>query len=103
MKKANRGDWVQIHQVVFSPGERSQNIPEETKKVPLELRVKGWLVLPEASIGEQAVIKTPAGRELEGKLVAINPPFAHGFGEPVQELLEIGPELRKLLAEEGSE
>ncbi len=103
MEKALKGDWVQIHQVVFSPGERAPNIPEETRKVPLELRVKGWLVIPEARIGEDAVIKTPAGRELEGRLVSINPPFTHGFGEPVPELLEIGPELRELLEEEGTE
>lgn len=102
MEKARKGDWVQVHQVIFSPGERSPNIPEETKKVPLELRVKGWLEIPEAQVGEEAVIKTPAGRELEGRLVAVNPPFTHGFGKPVQELLEIGPELRALLREEGA-
>ena len=101
MEKACRGDWVQIYQVIFSPGERSPTIPEETKKVPLELRVKGWLMVPEAQVGEDAIIKTPAGRELEGRLLAVNPPFEHGFGRPVPELLALGPELRALLKEEG--
>jgi len=102
MKIARQGDWVQIHRVILSPGERAEQVPEETKKVPLELRVKGWLLLDKASEGEEVVIKTPAGRELEGKLIAVNPPFMHGFGSPIPELLEVGSELRAYLEEEGS-
>lgn len=101
MKKAKQGDWVKIHSIVLKPGERAANIPEDTKKVPLELWAKGWLEEKEASIGAEVTVKTVTGRLLKGNLSAINPAIEHDFGEPIPELLEIGVELRKLLREEG--
>ena len=40
---AKKGDWVQVHQIILKPEERTAKIPEETKKVPLELWVKGYV------------------------------------------------------------
>lgn len=99
MKSAKKGDWVQIHQIILSPSERAPQIPDETRKVPLELQVKGFLVNDSAEIGEEATIRTLIDRELSGKLVAIRPSYEVNYGEPQQELLAIGPELRAILRE----
>jgi hypothetical protein len=34
---------------------------------------------------------------MTGKLVAENPPYIHGFGRPIPELLGVGAELRALV------
>jgi hypothetical protein len=98
--KAKRGDWVQIHNIILQPGERSPRIPEETQKVPFEMRVSGFLIEPEAEMGQNVSIQTLIGRTHSGKLVAINPRYPHTFGEPVPELLTIGIELRAFLTQE---
>lgn len=98
--KARVGDYVQIHSVVLKPGERAPQVPEETQKVPLEMRVKGF-ALHEAEVGSLIRVRTLTGREVEGTLEEVNPKFKHDFGAPVPELLTVGLELRKLLAEEG--
>ena len=35
--KAKAGDFVRIHNIVLKVGERADNLPEDTKKVPLEM------------------------------------------------------------------
>ncbi|MCK7476174.1 MAG: 2-amino-4-oxopentanoate thiolase subunit OrtA [Candidatus Moduliflexus flocculans] len=91
-----KGSWVQVEQVVMQPGERAPQVPEDTKAVPLMLWVKGTL-LEEASVGDTVEIETAIGRRMTGKLVAENPPYTHGFGRPIPELLGVGAELRALL------
>jgi len=39
---AKKGDWVQIQVTILHPEERAPQVPEDTKKVPLEMRVKGF-------------------------------------------------------------
>ncbi|MFN3329232.1 MAG: 2-amino-4-oxopentanoate thiolase subunit OrtA [Fervidobacterium sp.] len=95
---AKKGDWVQIEKVILSPQERAPQVPEDTKSVPLSMRVKGFLLDESAKIGNNVRIKTLTGRVVEGKLVAINPKYEHDFGEPVPELLTIGMELRDILS-----
>jgi len=90
------GTWVQIHKVVLKAGERSPNVPEETSKVPFEMRVKGFL-LHDAGIGDRVKIRTVINREIEGTLLEANPIFLHTFGAPVPELLHIGEALRGIL------
>lgn len=97
--KAKRGNWVQIHKIILQPGERSPRIPEETQKVPYEMRVKGFLLDNEAEIGQNVSIRTLIGRTQSGKLIAINPRHPHSFGDPVPELLSIGNEIREFLEE----
>lgn len=102
-EKVAKGTWVEIHTIILLPGERAQQIPEDTQAVPLEMYAKGFLV-DEATLGENATITTAAGRRLTGTLGAENPPYDHGFGAPVPELSVIGIELRTLLREaEGGE
>ena len=92
-----QGAWVQIERTVLRPDERAPHIPEETRKVSLMLWTKGFLD-HEARLGETVEIRTAIGRRLTGKLVAVNPPYVHGFGRPIPELLEVGNELRSLIA-----
>ncbi len=98
--KANCDDWVQIHKIILQPDKRSPRSPEETQKVPYEMRVKGFLIDNEAEIGQDISVRTLIGRIYTGKLISIKPPYTHNYGEPVPELLEIGIELREFLNEE---
>ena len=91
-----KGSWVQVEQVVMKPGERAPQVPEATTAVPLMLWVKGTL-LEEASVGDTVEVETAIGRRMTGKLVAETPPYIHGFGRPIPELLGVGAELRALL------
>src|SRR5512139_3447867 len=90
------GTWVEVHRIVLAAGERAPQIPADTQAVPLEMRVKGFLVEP-AALGQEAEIQTAAGRRLRGTLTAINPAYTHGFGPPIPELSTIGPEVRAIL------
>ncbi|KAB3537301.1 2-amino-4-ketopentanoate thiolase [Alkaliphilus pronyensis] len=95
---AKKGTWVRIHDIVLTAEERSPNIPDDTKKVPLEMWTKGF-ILQDASIGDIVEVKTITGRKVKGRLVEINPYYSHNFGEFVPELLEIGLQLKTLLWE----
>ncbi|MFN7951989.1 MAG: 2-amino-4-oxopentanoate thiolase subunit OrtA [bacterium] len=97
-ERAARGAWVEIHAVILSPGERAPNVPADTRALPLELRVRGFLVDDAAVRGDGVAIRTRAGRVLRGRLVAIQPGYDHGFGAPVPALAEVGEEARALLA-----
>lgn len=93
---AAKDTWVEIHRVVLEPGERAPQVPADTRAVPLEMTVKGFLT-DAADIGDEVEIVTPAGRRLRGVLRAINPAYTHGFGPPLEELSPIGEELRAIL------
>jgi hypothetical protein len=95
--KAIKGQWVNIHRCIFTSEQRAPQVPEDTKKVPLEMWVKGFLLDDEAEIGESVKIKTITGREESGDLFEINPTYRHSFGEFVPELLQVGIQLREIL------
>ncbi len=90
------GTWVEIHRVVLGPAERAPQVPDDTKAVPLEMRVKGFLLEP-GMLGEEVTIVTPAGRHLRGTLTEVNPAYTHSFGAPIPELSTIGEEIRAIL------
>ena len=92
-----KGTWVEVHRIVLAPGERAAQVPQDTKRVPLEMRAKGFLA-ETAGVGEQAEIVTPAGRRLRGTLTEINPAYVHSFGSPIPELSTIGAEVRAMLS-----
>jgi hypothetical protein len=94
---AKKNDWVQIHIDVLKPEERATNIPEDTRRVPLEMWVKGRLENETAEIGEIVTITTKAGRRVEGTLCAVNPSFKHNFGDYVPELDEIEETVKSIL------
>lgn len=94
------GTWVELHRIELPAGGRAPQVPADTGGLPLELRVKGFLV-GAAAVGEEAEIETVTGRRQRGTLVEVNPPYLHSFGAPVPELSKIGTETRAILREEG--
>jgi hypothetical protein len=92
------GTWVEIHRIVLAAGERAPQVPEDTRAVPLEMRVKGFLVAP-AALGGEARIVTRAGHRWRGTLTEVNPAYTHSFGPPVPELSTIGAEVRAMVRE----
>ena len=99
VEKVKKGTWVEIHGIVLTPDERAPKLPDDTSKVPLEMRVKGFLVI-DAIISEEVEIMTVTGRRLSGILSEINPAYDHGFGPAIPELVTIGGEVRALIAQE---
>jgi len=93
---AKKGDWVMVHNIVLEPKDRAPQIPEETKKVPLEMWMKGFL-LEDAKVGEVVNIETIVGRKVSGKLVEIHPSHKHDYGNHVPEILQIGKKLKEIL------
>ncbi|PID79532.1 MAG: 2-amino-4-ketopentanoate thiolase [Clostridiales bacterium] len=93
---AKKGDYVNVYNVVLSPAERAPQVPDDTKKVPLEMWVRGFLTA-DAELNQEATIKTITGREVTGKLVEENPTYRHSFGEHVPEIFQIGIQLKGLL------
>jgi len=95
-ERISSGTWVEIHGIVLAPAQRADHIPEDTKRLPLEMRVKGFLV-NNAAVGDQVEIVTVTGRRLRGTLAQVNPSYAHGFGAPIPELQRIAGEVRARL------
>lgn len=93
---AKKGEWVKIYRVILKPEERAPQVPDDTKLVPLEMWVKGFLTA-DAELGDIVEVKTITGRMESGKLVEINPTYTHSFGNFVPELLQIGLDLKKIL------
>ena len=83
-----KGSWVQIKKTVLTPNERAVNLPETTKKVPLLLWVKGYL-LNDSELGDKVEIKTVTGRIEAGVLITVNPFYSHSYGNFVPEILKI--------------
>ena len=71
----------------------------QTKNVPLEMCVKGWLQEEEAKLGDTVTIKTVVGRLETGELMEEKPCYALNYGEFVPEILEIDQQLRGVLFE----
>lgn len=94
--KVPKGTWVRIHDIVLQPSERAPHLPDDTKKVPLEMWIKGFLQ-EDANIGDVVVIKTITGRIEKGRLIEVNPHYDHDFGLFVPELLQIGIQLKEIL------
>lgn len=91
-----KGAFVEIEKIVLNCEDRSPAIPEDTKKTPLKMWVKGYL-LKDAEIGEEAEIETVIGRRIKGKVVEENPSYDHGFGKHVEEIAYIGKQAKEML------
>lgn len=97
-----KNTWVRIHKIILKPEERSPNLPEETRIVPLELWVKGFL-MKDADIGDTVSVRTRTGRIEGGTLTEVNPTYRHSFGEFVPEILAIDEIVKKALYGEQDE
>jgi hypothetical protein len=92
-----KGEWVQIHNIILKPEERTAKIPEDTKKVPLERWVKGFLN-SDAKMGDVVEVTTRVGRIVEGTLVEVNPTYDYGFGDIyIPELLKISRQVKDIV------
>jgi len=93
---AKKNDWALIQWTTLTCDERAPQVPDDTKKVPLETWVKGYLQA-DAEIGDQVTVQTVTGRLETGKLIEVNPTYRHSFGEFVPEILEIDRRLQAAL------
>ncbi len=96
---AKKGQWVRIKNTILQVGERAPQVPEETRAVPLEMWINGFLVNDGAQLGDTVKINSLADMIHEGTLVEIGPGYDIDYGRPQPELLAIGPELRAILKE----
>jgi hypothetical protein len=92
-----KGSWVQITRIVLEPEERYTAIPAETKKVPLQMWIKGWLV-KDAKLGDEVQIKTRTNRLEKGTLLALNPTYHHDYGDFVPEILTMDRIIQEWMA-----
>lgn len=96
METIKKGSWVRVYAVVLKSTERSPNLPDDTKKVPLEMWNKGFLQT-DAKIGDRVTVKTLTNRFVEGRLLEENPTYTHSYGKFVPEILPIGRQLKDIL------
>ncbi len=93
---AKIGDYVTVYAVVLTPEERAPQAPEDTRKCPLEMRVRGFL-LADGELEDTVTIETITGRHVTGALVEVAPTYTHSFGKHVPEIFQIGKQLRAML------
>jgi len=91
-----KGEWVRIHKIILKPEERAPQAPDDTKKVPLEMWVKGFLS-SDANMGDDVAITTVTGRKETGALIEVDPYYEHSFGKFVPEILAIDSQVRGML------
>lgn len=91
-----KGEWVSIHKNILEPSQRAPQVPDDTKAVPLELWVKGYLQ-KDANIGDEVEVVTLTKRIENGTLLEVNPTYKHDFGKFVPELLKVGAQVREIL------
>ncbi|WHH61245.1 2-amino-4-oxopentanoate thiolase subunit OrtA [Petroclostridium sp. X23] len=92
----NKGEWVQICNVILNPGERAPHLPDDTKNVPLKMWAKGYLI-HSAEIGEFVEIETVTGRRIKGMLEEVNPGYIHTFGKYIPELSQVRDQVKSLI------
>lgn len=80
--------YVEIYRMILTPLERAPHLPLDTRGVPFEMRVRGFLKHP-ANLGDKVIIETYTKRIEQGILVKVNPFFEHDFGHYVPILSKI--------------
>ena len=94
----DKGSFVRIRRTLLKPEERANHLPEDTKKVPYKMWVKGYLT-EEAELFDIVTIETVNGRTETGRLKENKPTYKHNYGEFVDEALI----LRKTILEDFHE
>lgn len=77
-----KGTYVRIKKVILDPNERASQIPDDTKKQPFLMWIKGFLLV-DAQLYDTVSIKTTTGRIESGVLIEVHPYFEHSFGKYV--------------------
>ncbi|TVP85501.1 MAG: 2-amino-4-ketopentanoate thiolase [Acholeplasmataceae bacterium] len=80
--------FVQIIKTILKPEERAPQVPQDTKRVPFEFRLKGKLLTP-GNIGDEVDIVTETGRVETGRLLQVEPHFTHSFGHHVKAMRRV--------------
>ena len=91
-----KGQWVQIRTIILEPKDRAPQVPEDTKKTPFVMWVKGYLNA-DANINDECEITTVTGRKVKGLLDAVEPSYTHDFGKYIPELDIIRNQVRNIL------
>jgi len=91
------GAWVEVERVLLEPADRSAALPADTAARPMLVWVAGFAQGP-AELGQDVTVETMTGRAVTGRLSAINPGYHHTFGNPLPELIHVGPDLRARVA-----
>jgi 2-amino-4-ketopentanoate thiolase alpha subunit len=99
MSCARQNDWVLVQKIILESDQRAENLPQDTRSVPLVMWLKGFLVDDIAEIGKNITIKTMTDRITTGILVEVFPNYSHSFGNFVPEIMEIGRQLKRVQAE----
>lgn len=94
-----KGDYVEIKITILNPSERAENLPQDTKNLPYEGKIRGYLT-SDGEIGKEVEIETPIGRRVKGVLLGLAKEYIHNFGEPIRELIDIGKKIREKYLEE---
>ena len=90
----DKGTYVRIRKTILKPEERSDNLPEDTKKVPFKMWIKGYL-LEDSDLFDIVNIKTITGRLETGRLKEENPPYKHSYGDFIPEILALRDIIKK--------
>jgi hypothetical protein len=97
-----KGDYVRIKRVVLEPSDRSSNIPDDTKQLPLIMWVKGFLLV-DATVGDLVQVKTITGRIENGLLLDGGLVYDVNYGDFVPEILTMDAYFKDLLEEVNSD
>lgn len=98
----DKGTYVRIRKTLLKSDERAGNLPEETRRVPYKMWVKGYL-LQEADLFDIVKIKTITGRIITGRLKEVEPPYKHSYGNYVPEILQLKDIILNDMYGEGNE
>lgn len=97
-----KGTYVRIRRTILKPDERSNNLPEDTKKVPFKMWIKGYL-LEDSDLFDIVTVKTVTGRLETGRLKEANPPYKHSYGDFIPEILSLRDIIKKDMYGENDE
>ncbi len=89
-----KSEYVEIKIVALNKDERAENLPNDTKNLPYEGKIRGYLT-SDSNIGDEVTIETPIGRKINGILLKKVGKYEHNFGEPIRELIDIGKKIRE--------
>ena len=94
--QGKKGQWVQIRNIILEPKDRASQVPDDTKKTPFVMWVKGYLNA-DADTGRECEITTLTGRTIKGILDVVEPSYTHDFGKHIPELGVIRDQVRKVV------
>ncbi|NNU76016.1 2-amino-4-oxopentanoate thiolase subunit OrtA [Clostridium estertheticum] len=93
-----KGTWVEVEEIVLTPKDRANSIPDETKKTPLKCWIRGKC-LSDCELGNEVHVETNVGRIARGIVVQIEPGYYHTYGKYVEEISNIGKQAREIISQ----